>query len=399
MKPSLIERISLNTGNVCQMTKPSYIIYCNNILAYILFSILKLIFPKNTAAGTSSALFINSGQLGDIIISTLIFDNEEKLLKKHHSITFVIKEEYKQLFASYKGGINILFYNYKHYKWNLIYKIKLLRSLRSTKFKYCFNLTAARGILNDELSLLAGAEETYALNSDWKYLKKIFGKRMDSYYNGIIGRDNVNEYEKHFAVLKYLLPNPFLQFTQKGNIILFELDQKNKTNVEGDHGNNRRIIIAPFSSLMNRDWPINKLKHLFEKLKETNYKVTLIGSKSQKKKLVMFGKTNEQIKVLAGELPLNKLPILLNSSILFVGLDSGLTHLALRLGIPTVAIIGGGMHGKFLPSPCSKGRANYLFATCDYFMCEWNCRYKEKKCITDVDVCDVYNTIEAILNC
>ena len=75
------------------------------------------------------------------------------------------------------------------------------------------------------MAILSGAEETVALNSDWKYLKKMFGKRMDSLYKEIIGKDNINEYEKHFAVLNYLIKSPTLSFTSKGNNLFFDLNK------------------------------------------------------------------------------------------------------------------------------------------------------------------------------
>ena len=379
------------------MTKPTFVIYINNLLAYSVFCILKLFFFKKNPKASDSILFINSGQIGDLIVSSILFDNEEKFSVKYNKIVILVKDDYQELYSSYQGTFIIKFYNYKKYKWNIIYKIKLLKELRELNLKYCFNLTAARGILNDEMAILSGAKETFALNSDWKYLKKIFGEKMDSFYKEIIGKESLNEYEKHFNVLKYLVTEPILSFTPNGNKILFHFNGSNKNIINAIKDKKKLIIIAPFSSEMNRDWPMDKLKKLIALLLPNKFEIILIGSESQKGELELIHPNNKQILILAGEIKLNEIPTLLNFSSLFIGLDSGLTHIALRLRIPTIAIIGGGMYGKFLPSPLSKENIKYLFADCDHFLCEWNCKYYEKKCLTNVPVNEVYTSILSLL--
>ncbi|MFA6597902.1 MAG: glycosyltransferase family 9 protein [Ignavibacteriaceae bacterium] len=379
------------------MTKPILFTYLNNLIAYSIFSLLKIILPKKNYSSGKSILFINSGQIGDLIVSSILFDNEEFLFREYTKIILLVKDDYQELFVAYHGKFLIEFYNYRKYKWNIFYKIKLLIKLRSVGFRYCFNLTAARGILNDEMAILSGAEETLALNSDWKYLKKIFGKRMDSLYKEIIGKDHINEYEKHFTVLNYLVKSPVLSFTSRGNNLFFDLNNLNRRIVEPITQKEKLIVVAPYSSELNRDWPIEKYNPLIGLLINDGFKIILLGSKSQKRKLELFNVSNNEVVVLAGKLKLHEIPTLLNLATLFIGLDSGLTHIALRLNIPTVAIIGGGMHGKFLPAPFISENIKYLSAGCEYFLCEWKCKYHVQKCVADIQTDVVYASILTLL--
>lgn len=359
---------------------------------------LKCILPVTAQKKNKSILFINSGQIGDLIVSSTLFENEQALLANYKRIVFLFRDDYKELFFNYAGCIEIKYYNYFKYKFNPFYKFRLLKGLRDVNFKYCFNLSAARGILNDEMAILIGAGETFALNSDWKHLKKLFGGKMDSFYSEIIGNTVFNEYEKHFFVLKHLLINPSICFNSVTNNFLFNLKASNPI-IDKMVVDKREIIaIAPFSSNTTRDWPLEKLISLIALLVKDNYRIVILCSKKQSSKLNGIENVDNQVIILNGILQLNEIPLFLTQTKVFLGLDSGITHIAIRLGIPTVALIGGGMFGKFLPPPFSCDFNKFLYESCEYFNCEWRCRYKEKNCINNVSVEVVYEALLFLSN-
>jgi len=344
-------------------------------------------------------LFINSGQIGDILISSIIFDNEDTLREKFKHLIFLIRDDYKELYTNYCGKIEVQYYNYYKYKYDLIYKFRLLLTLRKRNLTHCFNLTAARGILNDELALLSGAKEISTLNSDWKYLKKMFGQKMDANYTHIIGNSKTNEYEKHFEMLIFLLKCQPLIFTNEGNNRLFFSQQ---TAIAAKFINEvdfrRTILIGPFSSTRTRDWSLFKLKVLVTSLSKSDFTIILLGSKNQKKLLMEIKQDFANVLVLAGELSLSEIPLIFKNAEIFLGLDSGLSHLALRVGTPTIALTGMGMYGKFFPFPLNNKKITYLYHHCEFLRCEWRCHFQEKYCVNEIPVQEVISSINDLLD-
>lgn len=367
----------------------NFISYTKNYTELILFFILKFFLPK-IYKRNNSFLLINTGEIGDLLVSSVLLENPE-ILKNYDKIQFLIKEQYLELFKNYNGKVEFIGYNYKKYKFSIIYKFKLLSKLREEGFEKCIHLTAARGILNEEITHLVGAKETITLNSFWEYLGHSLGKYFDTKYSKIIASDTLNEYEKHFELMRYLVEDSSKIVFNNG--VVFDEDNSSKIKKNADYA--EAIVIAPFSSLMNREWKREYYFEIINKLKK-NHKIVLLGAKNQKKDLEQLKNKDENIKVLAGELKLFEIPFLLKKAKLFIGQDSGLTHIALKIGTPLIAIIGGGEFGRFFPY-MESGIVKYLYSKMDCFLCHWECRKDEMFCLTNVTSRLLLNAVEKIL--
>lgn len=326
--------------------------------------------------------------MGDLIVSSILLENS-KVFNKFKKVHFLIKEQYLELFADYSGEIKIIGYNYENYRTSFLSKYRKLIELRNEGYEICINLTAARGILNEEMTHLVGAKETITLNTFLKYLGKGIGNYFNNKYSNIIAKNILNEYDKHFELLKYLSGNNNFYFNKGVVFPDYNIDTTKFNELKNT------VIIAPFSSVMTRDWESDKFAGLINRLKIKN-KIVLLGSKNQFDKLLKISNYDENITILAGELRLNELAILINKAKLFIGLDSGLTHIALKMNTPLIAIIGGGEFGRFFPYRESKN-AKYLYSKMDCFLCHWECSKERKFCITDVTLNDVLKEIDKML--
>lgn len=361
------------------MGKSFFYIYIKNFIAFIIFSILKIFFKTRKRNYSKSIIFINSGQIGDILVSSLILENED-FFDEYNSLCFLIKKDYLGLFHHYNGKFEIIGYDSYKYKYSILYKIKLLKFLSARAFEKCFNLTAARGIINDELAILTGAREVFCLNSNWKYLKKLFGKRIEKYYTKVLSKSTFNEYEKHLELLREFNSDKVIAFN---NNYLFNFNKQLTMQ------NEKIIIIAPFSSVRNRDWPIKNYQKLLSRL-GNKYKILLLGDKNQEKDLNMIAKNIRNVEVLAGKLKYFEIPQIMMKAKIFIGVDSGLSHIALKLNLQTIVILGGGQYGRFLPFNYDNSTKIYFLAyPLDCFGCEWNCILDEKECINIIGVEEV----------
>ena len=87
---------------------------------------------------------------------------------------------------------------------------------------------------------------------------------------------------------------------------------------------------------------------------------------------------------------------IINNSTLFIGNDSGLTHIAHNLKVSTIALIGGGDFGRFFPYKNNED-TYYFYHKLECFNCHWNCIYSEKLCLTEIGFNDVLNKIYQVL--
>lgn len=363
-------------------------IYFNNFIAYFIFNLFKLIFGKKTTEPKNNILFINSGQIGDLVVSSLLFENEDKL-PGNLNFYFAFKNKFTGLFTDYKGRINLLPYSYYKYKYNPIYKYSLLKKFHSLNAVACYNLTAARGIQNDEMALLSGAKGIFCTDNSWKYLKKLFGKKMDLQYDEVMFTNVQNEYTKHIRLI-----------TKRFHVKLDDLEFKNRFTFK----RNPELIstlpkgyltMAPFSSIREKSWPLYKFKELTEKLNDRKF--VILGTTAQGKIISKeFGNAGNVLNC-CGDFKLNEVASIIYDSSFHIGNDSGLTHIALKLGVPFASVIGGYNFNKFFPFVYDGMIGRYFFVPLKCFGCEWNCIYDRAKCLTDVPVEDVYIYVSRML--
>lgn len=353
------------------MPKPTWLIYLNNFIAFIIFKAIS-IFYKRTKSPSQNLIFINTGQLGDVIISSLIIENEH-LFPDDQKIFMVFRYEYSGVFSLSSSKIKVIPWNYKKYKWNIFYRIYFLNLLKRTNAKECYNLTSARGITCDELALLSGANKIFAINSDWLYLKKAFGKWMDKKYSSILCSGIINEYEKHFFILKKITGSSEVSFNSNNKKIFSEVNNSVKESY---------IAIAPFSSISKRAYPLKYYLQIIDEV--SSFIPVVILGKPEEGKLLNQLSENNNIKNLCGRVELSSIPGIIKDAELFIGNDSGLTHLALRTGKKVIGIIGGGCYGKYFPYKEGKD-VKYFYHELSCFGCEWNCIYDELYCLTNIN--------------
>ena len=179
--------------------------------------------------------------------------------------------------------IKILKWNYILYKYNFFYRIRFLFKLRRIGFKKTINLTAARGITNDELALLSGAEEIVCLNSNWKYLKRLFGQKMDSLYTKILNLKSNSEFDKNIAAIRILTDvNPELKTVVYINQDTEKKVEESLKEIIPDPAISSFITIAPMTDLTIKNWSIKNYYKLIDQiLSSYKFRILLIGSKKQ----------------------------------------------------------------------------------------------------------------------
>lgn len=356
----------------------SKILYVKNYINLFLFYLLKVILRNKRINDSRNILIVNSEQLGDIILS-LDFLYSLIISSKYDRIFLVIDVKYIDFIRAVNLPINVIGFSKNKYRYNIFYRYKFLTGLNNLNLFLSINLSPERGSINDELTILSGSDDTMCLLDKSLYYDNRIILKYNNFYSFILNHYEMNKYKIYQKLLEHLSVSSF----------------NYKINTKKDGFNNQYILIAPSTLKFNKDWPSDYFSQLIKEL-SVEHKIKLLGTKNQ-------GKYLQKMRCLAKNvetginLSFDEIIELMKNAKLFVGLDSGMTHLALQMNIPLVAIIGGGSNGTFFPYK-ENSNTIFLYFKMDCFGCNWNCIYKTKYCLTNVNISTVINSIKKLLN-
>lgn len=375
--------------------QPLLYIYLKNTAAFIIFLFIKFIVKNKRANNHQNILFINTGQIGDLVISTLFFVNDD-LFDQEKEIYFLVKKKYSDLFTNYNGRVKIIYWDHTHYRYSFWYRVKFITRLQKLDLELAVNLTTAHGPLNDELTILSGALEKLCLANDQKHLVRIFTKFYDKFYNTIFDLRLKTEFEKQSLVLETILNR---KIEQKTN---YYLSSDNISQVKSKlrklyNGHYEKIIVInPLSEIEGKNWPGKYYYELNNLFLNDNYLILYQGSIQQKNKIDKLIPKSQNIINIAGQFTLSQSAALISIANLFIGNDSGFTHIAKALNKTIIAIIGGGSYGSFFPY-LERTNEYLLYHDVDCKGCEWRCIRDKRICIEEIKPQQVYDLAKKIL--
>jgi len=349
--------------------------FIKNFLSFLLYFTLSKVFRRKY--NSNKILFINLGLLGDTVISTIIFANENNF-NSAKNVFFVVREEYKSLFADYKGEFNVIFINVKKYKLNIFYRISVLREIRKNEIGISYNLSFVRRSIEDEIVLLSGANEVFAYKS--KEMERNFENFFNVNFSKIIERINKNDFLEYSSLVERITKNNSTKSLKIYPIL--------KNQPKSDQF---KITINVDSSAQIKNWGIEKFQNLVIKLSfHENIHISIVG-----KKRYPFSE-NSVVENLTGKTSLSEIIQKIYNSHLFIGNDSGLLHISKCFQVPIIGIIGGGAVGRIYPY-LENQFETLIFKQMDCFGCQWNCIKEEPFCLTKISDEIVYlKTLEML---
>lgn len=370
------------------------IIYIKNFLNLIFFILCRLFFRRPKLFDSNRILIINLGQIGDLVLSSIFLNYSSN----NHNITLLINKKYKNLFRYYKGKNKIFEINLTHYKYNIFYRIFMLKKIRLHYYTEAINVTTGRSPINDELCLLSGAKIRSRIFTNNGDFIRGFGRFYAVLYDRIVGTNLHNEFEKQTLVFHNIFGA-----NNKTKIQIFFCKSIARHINESIYVNRNiqryYIALCPHSDLKIKNWGTIKYKKLLQMLlKYTNINIILLGDKKHyKKQNFLRSLNNSRIINIAGKLSIIESAYIVKRAKIFIGNDSGFTHIAKSLGTPFIGLIGGGSYGKFFPYNVSQND-NYFFYKMDCFGCNWVCKYKEPYCLTKIEPQQVFEKVLSMLS-
>lgn len=167
------------------------------------------------------------------------------------------------------------------------------------------------------------------------------------------------------------------------------------------------VIVSPGSNDLRRNWPATRYVEVVRRLRDTFcISVVVCGGPSEKALGNQFVQEfGDAVINLAGKTSLLQLIALIRGATLVLTNDTGPAHLAVALAVPSVAIVGGGHFGRFLPYPeelVGQAQARHASTYMPCYECRWVCKFEVAQgapfpCVDHVTVEQVWQKVEALL--
>lgn len=373
--------------------KKKYYILLATILDFLGNFIFKIFKPKKTthSANPKSILLIRLDHMGDVILSLGI----PKELKAHHpqaKIIFLTSSLGADLLQNNPFVDEVIVYDAPYFIRNYQPNTRsssywqLARRLAKEKFDWGISL---RGDARENFLLyLIGAKERigYAITGGEFLLTK-----------NITYHPKIHQLERHVRLLdslgikvKSLESKVYLTDKERAATKAKWLDW--------GLGENKKYIGFAFAAgAQSKNWPIQNLEVFLGELNHrfADYTVVLVGSLGQRQEDLRLLSHLKYVNLL-GKTSLRELCALLESFKVFIGQDSGPTHLAAMVGVPTIFLFSGTNDFQEWKPLAENTRTLYNKVECS--PCHQNqCDVPGHPCMSGIKPGDVIKILESLL--
>ncbi|ADG93903.1 lipopolysaccharide heptosyltransferase I [Arcobacter nitrofigilis DSM 7299] len=270
--------------------------------------------------------------MGDIIHAMVAL----QYIKKNYpniSIDWFVEESFSQVLQNNPHINNIYSINLKSIKKNkleIFNQIKLIKNYSKNNYDLVID---AQGLIKSAIvsRLLGNSVAGFDKNSIREKSASLFYNKKVSipYDENTIDRNvKVLSSPLDFEITSKMIleKEPFLFYKDENSIIYDYLDKDKKN-----------IVFVIGSTWESRNYPKEKFLKIANELKENC--VVVWGSENEKEKAFWLESNSEFIKALP-KIDLNSLKAFISKSDLLIGNDTGPTHMAWALNIPSITIFG-----------------------------------------------------------
>lgn len=337
-----------------------------NLLTVITVICMKISKPKETPANFTPAkikkiLVIRMDKVGDLVLSTPVFENLKKQLPGVH-VTVLVRKYNSGVLKNNPYVDEVIEYDMLTKK----------NSLRKRGYDLAINL-----IFDFEL------ESAYACYSSGAQFRAGYkAKYSKEFYNIQIEKDSASKYEllRNLDLLKSLGIKT-TEFKSKLYPSAVEADKASKFIKTINNGSSALIIgLNPGTGRKRREWPPEKFIKLGKILTEQyNAKIVVMWGPADKKiaqNIVQNIGTGAYMSMAAN---ITQLAALLSKISIFVCANTGPAHVAMAMDVPLVGLYGENDHINWTPPDKSKLRV-----------------ISDKRC-SDIKVEEVINGIKSFL--
>jgi len=349
-------------------------------------------------------LIVRIDAIGDFIIFSPMLKYYRMLYPDYH-ISLLVNVLVLDLAQRFDEINELIGFDRKKFNRNLIYRMILLKKIKEEAFDIVIYPTYSREPNGDYIVKYSKAEEKIGFSGDTCNITPEVKSRNDKYYKKLIpatqGLFIEIERNREFvealgAKTNDITPSftPSKHDEKEGDKILLECGLKQPRPF---------VVICPGASLKGRIWLLERYAKVVTWLKkERGVEVVICGSSSDGHLAITIENiANLPVIDITGKTTLSTLAAVLKKSLLYIGSETGILHLASAVSTPTICIMGGGHFRRFFPyGDSSKNRIVYKQMNC--FNCNWKCIYPIRKgkplpCIERITVHEVLKVVTQLI--
>ncbi|VEL95424.1 heptosyltransferase-1 [Alteromonas sp. 76-1] len=288
-----------------------------------------------STATQPNVLLIRLSAIGDIVMASGLPSSIKEALPNAR-VTWLVEKPYAGLVQHHPFVDDILVWPKSEWKafgkkrayWSLFKSVwAFRRQLRDKGFTHAID---AQGLLKSAfLAYLSGASVRIGFNSKEQSqrfltdtIDKPISNQISSEYRYLARHMGAHSYELHIEM--------GVPAAQKLQGTLGALS------VNGDY-----IVLAPFTTRPQKHWPINHWKQLITLIRQhSDISIVILGGPSDSCDAEALTFNEDDVYSLAGHVSLAESAVAVKHSHAFIGVDTGLTHMAVSFLRPTVALFG-----------------------------------------------------------
>ncbi len=369
-------------------------------LLFFFLGFLARLIAKIARGKTQTILLVRLDLLGDFVL----FAPALKAIRGHfvgRKIVLLVQDRIAGFARTCPYVDEVIPVDIHRYRVNPAYALRVLLRVWSLHCATSINSMYSRTLVGDEIVMWSSADTTIGWLGVWGDVHADLKRLHDRKYTRLIPDQfdaSTHEFQRHCVLLREL-------GHEQGEDLrpgLWEVPSLGSLNIPVHDlvESGKFVVVVPGADTKIRRWPFSAYLELTRRISDRfpEMKIVLLGTLDEKQLGGIDGSSTfpAQVLDLRGKTALLDVPIIINSARLVIGNDTGPIHLAIALGTPSVAVLGGGNYGRFMPygEPIRhRTVTNHL----DCFHCDWHCSRKAPECIVDVPVVQVWEEVVGML--
>lgn len=253
---------------------------------------------------------------------------------------------------------NLILFDRKKSSRSILYNKTLFKTIRDSVFDAVVYPAFSREFVGDYIVAISGAPMRVGYDGDYRNISRRAREKTGAYYtnlipasSGIMPEPKRNkEFVEQLATrlgLKLHIDNYLPVFKPSADELKTAETLLNET---GFDSTKKYMIVCTGSSNSQRNWSVEKFAEVLIHLHRAYGLEVIIGGSTQETATAKILQELLPFPVidLTGKTPLPVFGAICTKTELYLGNDTGTTHIAAAVGLPIVCIMGGGI-GRFFP--------------------------------------------------
>jgi ADP-heptose:LPS heptosyltransferase len=290
----------------------------------------------------------------------------------------------------------------KRFKFDPAYRRRVLLALRDSGFDVAVQPTFSREFLyGDSVIRFSGARERIGSTGDCSNQVPFLKRISDRWYTRLIpaSKEPLMELERNAEYLRGLGIHDF-----RANVP----ELPGYAPLQQAPGHRDRYVLFPGVGVPNKQWPPENFARLAERIHRATGWIGIVCSGPGEEGLgdLLVRCSDAPLENLSGRTSLPGLVSVVAGAHLLIANDTSAIHIAAAVSTPSVCILGGGHHGRFVPYRTEVKTDRPLPVAVSYrmecFHCNWICIYHPKPaepapCVANISVDAAWDAVRKLL--